>query len=157
MASKFWCAQNVMRNFEKPHFWGLLRVMSLNPKSVCHKKHLFMSYQNCGLWLSATVYVWFNPTAGQKSQQRPCLWVSMQLSLVLQLVKALVYKSFPCEVFNKCLGTQRDLDSYSAPSTWLIFTGEGEPCVFEDPHFKNLISRLGKSLVHLPPLFLPPW
>ena len=34
---------------------GLLRVLSPNPKSVCCKKLLFVSFQKCKLWLSATV------------------------------------------------------------------------------------------------------
>ena len=56
-AQNFGMFSNVVGNFETPHFWVLLRVLSLNLKLVCCKKHLFVSYQKCELWLSTTVSV----------------------------------------------------------------------------------------------------
>ena len=54
-----------------------------------------------------------------------------------------------------------DLVHFSALSTWLIFTWEGECCIFDGPLFKNLTQRLWlplSLLLLLGVLLLPlPW
>ena len=54
--------------------------------------------------------------------------------------------SFPCEVFNTWMGIQRDLDFFSAFSTWLIFTGEGNLASSEVPLLKIWHQDFGNHL-----------
>ena len=87
-AQNFGMPQNVMINFKKPHFWVLLRVLSLNLKSVCPKKLLFMSYQQCGLWLSMTVLVPITYISCWKGNHPQSLqaWSQIFLSIFLLLL-----------------------------------------------------------------------
>ena len=53
-AQNFGMFSNVVGNFETPHFWVLLRVLSPNLKLVFSKKLLFVSQKKCGLCLFMT-------------------------------------------------------------------------------------------------------